>query len=103
MAVPQWYLAWVDPTDTTFNASHLIVAEDVFSIQIDGREGDVAVLTLVLKNPRIGLLNAGRKLWVWLSWSDGANVFPQFFGRLVGIPDNVFGNLVTLVFLAKPL
>lgn len=103
MAVPQWFLAWVDPTETSFSASHQIVAEDIYSIQIDGSEGQTAILTLVLKNPRIGLLNAGRKLWVWLSWSDGTNTFPQFFGRLVAIPANVFGNLVSLVFLAKPL
>lgn len=100
---PQWFLAWVDPTDTTFSAGHQVLAEDVYSIQIDGSEGATAILTLVLKNPRIGLLNAGRKLWVWLSWTDGTNTFPQFFGRLVGIPENVFGNLVTLVFIAKPL
>lgn len=100
---PQWFLAWVDPTETTFTQSHQTVAEDIYSIQIDGREGEVAILTLVLKNPRIGLLNAGRKLWIWLSWSDGTNTFPVFFGRLVGIPENVFGNLVSLVFLAKPL
>lgn len=103
MAVPQWFLAWVDPTDTTFSASHQVVAEDIYSIQIDGSEGQTAILTLVLKNPRIGLLNAGRKLWIWLSWSDGTNTFPQFFGRLVGIPSNVFGNLVSLIFIAKPL
>jgi hypothetical protein len=101
--MPEWFLAWVEPTETSFTQSHQVMAEDVFSIQIDGREGEVAVLTLVLKNPRIGLLNAGRKLWIWLSWSDGTNTFPVFFGRLVGIPENVFGNLVSLVFLAKPL
>jgi len=99
----QWFLAWVDPTETSFTQSHQVMAEDVYSIQIDGREGEVAILTLVLKNPRIGLLNAGRKLWIWLSWSDGTNTFPVFFGRLVGIPENVFGELVSLVFLAKPL
>ena len=99
----QWFLAWVDSTETSFTQSHQVMAEDVYSIQIDGREGEVAILTLVLKNPRIGLLNAGRKLWIWLSWSDGTNTFPVFFGRLIGIPDNVFGNLVTLIFLAKPL
>jgi len=99
----QWFLAWVDPTETSFTQSHQVMAEDVYSIQIDGREGEVAILTLVLKNPRIGLLNAGRKLWIWLSWSDGTNTFPVFFGRLVGIPENVFGELVSLIFLAKPL
>jgi hypothetical protein len=99
----QWFLAWVDATETTFTQSHQVMAEDVYSIQIDGREGEVAILTLVLKNPRIGLLNAGRKLWIWLSWSDGTNTFPVFHGRLVGIPENVFGELVSLIFLAKPL
>src|SRR4030095_9513751 len=99
----QWFLAWVNPNETSFTQSHQVMAEDVYSIQIDGREGEVAILTLILKNPRIGLLNAGRKLWIWLSWSDGTNTFPIFFGRLVGIPENVFGELVTLIFLAKPL
>ncbi len=101
--VPQWFLAWVDATETSFTIGHQIYAEDIYSIQIDGREGETAILTLVLKNPRIGLLNAGRKLWIWLSWTDGTNTFPMFFGRLVGIPSNVFGNLVSLIFIAKPL
>jgi hypothetical protein len=100
---PQWFLAWVDETETSFTESHQVMAEDVYSIQIDHAEGSTAILTLVLKNPRIGLLNAGRKLWVWLSWSDGTNTYPVFFGRLVGIPENIFGELVSLIFIAKPL
>lgn len=59
---------------------------------------------MVLRNPRIGLLNAGRLLWCWLSSTeDGVTFAPIFHGRLIGVPSDVFAELVTLEFIAKPL
>lgn len=100
---PQTYLAWVDPTDKTFNVLHHVYDESVFAWAFGHKEGGFATLTLTLRNPRIGLLNAGRKLWIWLSDFDGATVRPIFFGRLIGFPDDVFAELVVLKFTAKPL
>lgn len=103
MPDPQFYLAWVDETDDTFDPDvHCQTQENLFSIQIDHREGECATATVVILNPRIGLLNTGRKLWVWISCYEGTGVDPLFFGRLTAIPENIFGQQISLVFLAKP-
>jgi hypothetical protein len=59
-----------------------------------------------VRNPRIGLLAPGRKQWAWLSWLDDRNptagVTPLFFGRLVGVPQQIARQPVTLNFMARP-
>lgn len=102
----QFYFAWVNSNETTFNeSSHAVWDEDVFSFELEHSEGDFPTLSLVIKNPKIGLLSAGRHVWAWLSQrivDNSPEVTPLFFGRLVGIPDNIFAELVTLKFIAKP-
>ncbi len=97
-----FYFAWVDPTDTAFNPAFEREDEDVFSFDLSQEEGDFAVLSVTIRNPRIGLLNASRKLWAWFAVDGSSETVPLFFGRLVGIPDNVFAELVTLQFIARP-
>lgn len=97
--------AWVDPGEDTFiSGTHFRQDEDIFSLLIQGQEGSAATASVVIENPRIGLLNAGRKIWAWISWKDDAEVIhPLMFARLVGIPENVFAELVTLAFVSRPL
>lgn len=98
-----FYFAWVDPTETTFGSQHEVVDEDVFSFSVKHDEGQIPTLSVTIKNPRAGLLTAGRKVWCWLSHDDlVGTVTPLFFGELVGIPSNVFAELVTLQFHARP-
>lgn len=97
-----FYAAWVDETDNVFNSSFIRNDEDVFSFEIDQVEGDFAQLTLVIKNPRIGLLAPSRNVWLWLSYYNGVVVKPLFFGRLIGVPSNIFATKVTLTFVAQP-
>lgn len=101
----QFGFSWVDPTETTFiSGTHFRQDEDVFSFLIQGQEGSAATASVTIENPRIGLLNAGRKIWAWISWKDDAEVIhPLMFARLVGIPENVFAELVTLAFVSRPL
>jgi hypothetical protein len=106
----QFYFAWVNSSETTFSGSHVRYDEKVFSFTITHREGECAQLSLTIKNPKIGLLAAGRKVWGWLSFSDSgtAGAQPLFFGRLLGIPDMAgsatgFAELLTLTFVAKPI
>jgi hypothetical protein len=106
----QFYFAWVNSSETTFSGSHVRYDEKVFSFTITHREGECAQLSLTIKNPKIGLLAAGRKVWGWLSFSDSgtAGAQPLFFGRLLGIPDmggsaTGFAELLTLIFVAKPI
>lgn len=96
------YFAWVDATETTFGSEHHREDEDVFSFQIDHKEGELPTLSVDIPNPRVGLLSPGRKVWAWLSFNDGTSVTPLFFGRLVGLPTNLLGEDLTLQFTARP-
>jgi hypothetical protein len=101
-----FYFAWVDP-GTAFNpAVHNVENEDVFSHEFSHDEGGFASLSLVIRNPRIGLLNAGRKLWAYYSFNKGTDAVPDivpiFYGRVTGLPDDLFDTLVTLTFTARP-
>jgi hypothetical protein len=97
------YFAWAGEGETFSSGAHGVVEEDVFSLSITQDEGDFAKAQLILRNPRVGLLSVGRKRWAFLSVKtpDGV-VVPLFYGRLVGIPTNLFEELVTLDFIARP-
>lgn len=100
----EFFFAWVANTETTFDdVAHARWDEDVFSCKIEHMEGDYPTLTLIVRNPRVGLLSAGRPVWAWLSRSVNGVVTPLFFGRLIGIPSNVFQELVELHFLGRPI
>lgn len=101
------YFAWVDP-GTPWSESVLTHDEDIFSFTISQDEGNAASLIVQVRNPRAGPLNtgAGRKLWAWFTFqcddnSDGEGLF-KIYGRLIGIPQNMVGDLVTFEFRARP-
>lgn len=105
MPSPKFFFAWVD-SGATFNAvTHAVVDEEIVSGKVAQSEGDFATLDLVVRNPKIGLLNAGRKVWAFLSWDKtGAGpTVPLFYGRLVAIPTDFNKELVTLQFDARPV
>ncbi len=102
-----FFWAWVASSETTFNGSHERYDENVFAFTIEHREGECATLSLTIRNPRVGLLSAGRPVWGWLAWS-GPPITPLFFGRLIGIPEmqgsaSGFAQTITLTFVAKPI
>ncbi len=100
---------WANETETTFNPSTMnVFAEDIFSFQIQHDEGQHPTLDVIVKNPRIGLLAPGRKVWAWLGWQSDASdpnyhgaLVPIFFGVLVGVPTSLFQEKVTLQFIAR--
>lgn len=96
------FFAWIDEGEEFDPAVHNRVDESVYSMTLSQVEGDFATLECVIKNPRIGLLNAGRKQWAYAAIQDGSTITPLIKGRLVGIPANVFATLVTLNFVARP-
>lgn len=81
---------------------HARVDEEIVSLQITQTEGDFATMSVVVKNPGVGLLGSARNLWAWVSWFDGSAVVPLFHGRLVGVPQALQGESVTLNFIARP-
>lgn len=74
------------------------------SIDIEHSEGNAALMSIELRNPRIGLLAPGRNLWCWFSWRDPETdiIYPVFHGRLIAIPKNLQAEKVTFQFIAKP-
>lgn len=98
-----FHFAWVDPGETAFQPSFAREDEEVLSFEIRHDEGDFASLRLEVRNPRVGLLSIGRKRWAWLSHREGTVTIPLFFGRLVGLPQEMSEDVVVLSFIAKPL
>jgi hypothetical protein len=99
-----YYFAWVDETDSDFDIALLREDEQVFAFELSQAEGEFAALTTDIRNPEAGLLNPSRKQWAWLSadFGDTAGAQPLFFGRLVGMPEDIIGKAVRLTFSARP-
>lgn len=101
-----FYFAWVDASATAFTQAHAREDEAVVGFEVSHAEGDFPSATIDLRNPRVGLLNPGRKQWAWLSWDgDGASsagAEALFFGRLVGVPSDIQENIVRLTFIGRP-
>lgn len=78
--------------------------EDVFAFSITHQENECATLQLDVENPKIGLLAAGRNLWGWLTERKAnGDLAPRFYGRLMGIPEDLQDFVVRLQFQAKPV
>jgi hypothetical protein len=98
-----FYFAWIDESEAFDPAVHNRQDEDIFNMKLSQVEGDFAALDLDVKNPRIGLLSTGRKVWCFFSYDDGTGTIrPLFKGRLVGLPSNIFDTVVTFSFIARP-
>jgi hypothetical protein len=98
------YFAWVDLVGDAappFSSVHLVQDEDVFSFQVTHSEGEFPTLTMEIRRPNAGLLAPSRKRWAWLSRDPGTGAAPLFFGRLVGMPEQVEGEIYRLVFIAR--
>lgn len=94
------YFAWVAHGLTAFGVTHHRHDENVFSFEVRHQEGNPASLSLDIKNPRVGLLTPARDQWAWLSWRKPDNsVVALFHGRLVGVPEDMGGEIVRLLFL----
>lgn len=100
MAGPH-YFAWCDE-ETAFAPAMQVEDEPIFELEIGHDEGDFPSLTIEIANPRMGLLGPGRQQWCWVSWDNGVSVVPLFHGRLVGAPERLTDEVVTLLFRAKP-
>jgi hypothetical protein len=99
-----FFFAWCGPSES-FGTDHLREDEIVFAFDIAHQEGQIPTLSIDIKNPHIGLLAPGRAQWAWLSWqqSDEDDPVPLFYGRLVALPSNLLGEVVTLEFIARPI
>lgn len=102
MAGP-FYFAWTDADALPWDSSYVREDEDVFSFSMTHTEGDFPVLEVVIENPRVGLLANSRKQWAWLSYQpEGGDAVPLFYGRLLGVPQNLEDNFIRVTFVARP-
>lgn len=96
-----FYFAWADFGEE-FGEEHLLFELRIIAFTLSQQENEVAVLDIVAINPRIGLLNPGRKKYCFFAWDDGIEITPLFYGRIVGIPASIAQNKVQLQFRAEP-
>jgi hypothetical protein len=95
--------AWAASGNTPFSESeHGVDGEDVFFVELRHAEGEFPTLTVEIKNPRVGLLNPYRDQWAYLSWEESDAITPVFFGRLLGVPNDLQGEIIRLSFIARP-
>lgn len=101
----RFHFAWVDKSETTFDPdSHAREDEDIFAFQLTHNEGDFPALDIDVKNPTVGLLAPSRKQWAWFSYrKDDNTLVPLFFGRLIGVPQQMEGTVARLSFVARPV
>jgi hypothetical protein len=100
---------WALEDQTTFNPSTMnVFDEEIVAFVIQHDEGQMPTLEMTVRNPRVGLLAPGRRLWGWLGWQSDASdpnyhgaLVPLFFGVLVGVPTNLFKEKVVLKFIAR--
>lgn len=102
MGVARINFAWVLPTETVFGSEHHVEDEKIVGIEFEQSEGDFGILSIIVRNPRFGVLAFFRKTWIWLSVDNGTTVKPCFFGRLDAVPDDIQGETVRLQFTARP-
>lgn len=96
-----FYFAWCGPGEA-FSEAHLREDELILSFDIAHLEGQIPTLDVEVKNPHVGLLAPGRLQWAWFSYFDGAAYTPLFYGRLIALPSNLLGEVVTLKFISRP-
>lgn len=97
-----FYFAWV-ADGTPWSSALMREDENVLALTLDQSEdSEFGALSIDVRNPRIGLLNAGRNFWAWLAVETGSGATPLFFGRLIGVPQDLELEVVTLEFEARP-
>lgn len=98
----QTYFAWVGP-GVAFNAAvHNRFDEDVFQWDITQTEGDLPSARIDIINPREGLLNADREQWAWLAIDVEGTPTPLFYGRIIGVPEDLQDEIIRIQFVARP-
>lgn len=78
--------AWVNSDQTTFDETMLRNDEEILEINLQHEEGQVPTLSVTIKNPYTGLLNATRHQWAWLAYQP-PNLDPYAEGTFSGPGD----------------
>jgi len=96
-----FFFAWVPP-GTPWDVSLARFDENIFDLEINHAEGQIPEAVVEIENPQIGLINPGRQYWAWISFSyEACGPLPLFYGRLVGIPEDLTGTTIKMKFTAR--
>lgn len=106
MAVGKLFFAWIAADEVFDPAVHAREDEDVFSVRISEAEGEFALATVEIRNPRAGLLSPARLQRCFISaeivGKTSTSTTLLFAGRVVGIPVGVGRETVELEFIGRP-
>lgn len=106
MAVGKLFFAWIAADEVFDPAVHAREDEDVFSIRISEAEGEFAMATVEIRNPRAGLLSPARLQRCFISAEiisrTSTSTSLLFSGRVVGIPVSLGRETCELEFIARP-
>jgi hypothetical protein len=103
------FFAWIAGPEPFDPLTHAQEDEEIVALTISQDESDFASLQIDVRNTGEGLLGADRSQWCWLSWepapaeAGGSAIVPLFTGRLVAVPERVEGEVMGLLFRARPL
>jgi hypothetical protein len=96
-----FYFHYVTDSTVAFSEACYTFDEAIFSFKMDHDEGQIPTLEIEIANPGVGLLSSGRSQWAWFSYWNGSAVVPLFFGRLDGIPSDLFRQVIKIKFRAR--
>lgn len=103
MKYKDFFFAWVAHGHTVFGVSHHVKDEDIVAFRVLHQEGGIPELTMQVRNPQVGFLSPGRNQWAWFSGVlENNSVEALFHGRIVGVPEELIGELVQIKLLAIP-
>ncbi|MEA5159967.1 hypothetical protein U5903_04185 [Cereibacter johrii] len=102
MSVGMVYFAWVEDGEVFSPTVHTREDEQLFSLNISEKEGEFAIATIEIRNPRKGLLSPIRKQRCHISAEIDGTVMLLFSGRALGIPVSLGRETCEVEFVGRP-
>lgn len=105
--VLQHYFAWANYGDAFDPTVHNREDVQIYEIELGCTEANLPTATITIQNPGIGILNpsyANGMRWAYISYYNEilSEIVPIFFGRIVSIPQDLFGLLVKIMLRCEP-
>lgn len=106
MGVGKIFFAMVDDGDVFNPAIHCVEDYEVFRLAISQREGEFALASLDVLNPRQGLLDPSRKTRIFISCEKTpetpGDIVLLFSGHILAFPANTADEIITIQYIAQP-
>lgn len=100
----EFFFAWVTGPVAFNEATHAIKDEKIIWFSRSLVENDRPTCSIITMKPSSELLAPGRHRWAWISYRKlNGTIVPLFLGWMVGLPEDISENTITLAFQAVPL